>query len=170
MAQTWQKKFCCFFLFETPYLCKKTQTKTKKNKLCPAWSEKEGVPREEHRRRYLCRGISHKPYHWHTLEYTPFLLFYMGWSSQIRQHRCSCSVTCPCCTWAHTGGNRQPQPIIWILLKDDSKVILTAKLSALESAGWKCPANNLYFSTKSAINKKQSNTIASSHPAWLKAH
>lgn len=86
MAQMWQRKFCCF-LFKTPFFYAK-KNKPQRNNLCPAWCEKEGVAREGHRRPYLCRDISHKPYHWHTLEYTPFLLFYVGWSPQIRQHRC----------------------------------------------------------------------------------
>lgn len=56
-----------------PFCAKRTNPK--ETKLGPAWREKEGVAREGHRRTYLCRGISHRLYHRHTLEYTPSSLF-----------------------------------------------------------------------------------------------
>lgn len=146
----------------------------KETKLCPAWCEKEGVARAGYRRTYLCRHISHKPYHWHTLEYTPFPLFYVDWSPPDQTAQMSYSVTCPYCAWAHTGGNRKPWSIIWIPLKHDSKWCLTAKLSALKSKGLESPCQWTGVFLSKVLSTKSiqfvSSTIASSHPAWLKAH
>lgn len=111
MAQIWQKKFCCF-LFKTSFLCKKTNPK--ETKLCPVEVKKRVLPRRAQENLSLqghftqALSLAHIRIH-------PIPALLRGLESPDQTAQMSYSVTCPYCAWAHTGGNRKPWSIIWIL-------------------------------------------------------
>lgn len=75
----------------------------------------------------------------------------------------SYSVTCLYCAWAHTGGNRNPWSIIWLLLKHDSKVVSDSKTQCFKISWLETPCQwTDVFLSKVLSTKK--------HPVCLQHH